>query len=57
MARLSNFEKMLPALSPGEKAQILKWVARKLGAAFPGVDSRPDVSGGEPCIVRTRIPV
>lgn len=23
----------------------------------PGVESRPDVCGGEPCIVRTRIPV
>jgi uncharacterized protein (DUF433 family) len=28
-----------------------------LGDAFPGIDSRPDVCGGEPCIVRTRIPV
>ena len=25
--------------------------------AFPGIESRPDVCGGEPCIVRTRIPV
>jgi uncharacterized protein (DUF433 family) len=24
---------------------------------FPGIDSRPDVCGGYPCIVRTRIPV
>ena len=24
---------------------------------IPGIDSRPDVCGGEPCIVRTRIPV
>ena len=28
-----------------------------LGDAFPGIDSRPDVCGGEPCVVRTRIPV
>jgi uncharacterized protein (DUF433 family) len=28
-----------------------------LGDAFPGIESRPDVCGGEPCIVRTRIPV
>jgi uncharacterized protein (DUF433 family) len=28
-----------------------------LGNDFPGIDSRPDVCGGEPCIVRTRIPV
>ena len=57
MANLSDFEKLLPSLSPGEKAQILKWVVQDLGDAFPGIDSRPDVCGGEPCIVRTRIPV
>jgi uncharacterized protein (DUF433 family) len=57
MATLSDFEKLLPTLSPGEKAQILKWVVQELGDAFPGIDSRPDVCGGEPCIVRTRIPV
>src|SRR4051794_33988086 len=57
MADLSDFEKLLPSLSPGEKAQILKWVVRELGDAFPGIDSRPDVCGGEPSIVRTRIPV
>lgn len=57
VANLSDFEKLLPALSPGEKAQILKWVVQDLAEAFPGIDSRPDVCGGEPCIVRTRIPV
>jgi uncharacterized protein (DUF433 family) len=57
MANLSDFEKLLPSLSPGEKAQILKWVVQELAEAFPGIDSRPDVCGGEPCIVRTRIPV
>ena len=57
MPTLRDLEKLLPELSPGEKAQILKWVVQELGGAFPGVDSRSDVSGGEPCIVRTRIPV
>ena len=57
MANLSDFEKLLPALSPGEKAQILKWVVQELGEAFPGIDSRPEVCGGDACIVRTRIPV
>jgi uncharacterized protein (DUF433 family) len=28
-----------------------------LGEAFPGIESSLDVCGGEPCIVRTRIPV
>ena len=54
---LSDFEHLLPTLSAGEKAQILKWVVQELGGAFPGIDSRPDVCGGEACTVRTRIPV
>jgi uncharacterized protein (DUF433 family) len=57
MATLRDFERLLPELSPGEKAQLLKWVVQELGAAFPGIDSRVEVCGGEPCIVRTRIPV
>jgi uncharacterized protein (DUF433 family) len=32
-------------------------IARDSGDTFPGIDSIPGVSGGEPCIVRTRIPV
>jgi uncharacterized protein (DUF433 family) len=30
---------------------------RDLGDAFPGIDNIPGVSGGEPVIARTRIPV
>jgi uncharacterized protein (DUF433 family) len=52
-------EKLLDSLTltRGEKAQLLQWLARDLGDAYPGIESRPDVCGGEPCIVRTRIPV
>ena len=50
-------ERMFETLSRAEKAQILQWVVRDLGDAFPGIESRPDVCGGEACIVRTRIPV
>lgn len=32
-------------------------VVQDLGDGHPGIDSRPDVCGGEPCVVRTRIPV
>ena len=39
------------------KRQVLQWVARDLGDAFAGIESVPGVCGGEPCIVRTRIPV
>jgi len=44
-------------MTRGEKAQVLQWVVRDLGEAFPGIESIPGVSGGEPCVVRTRIPV
>ncbi len=57
MAALNEVEKLLVDMSRGEKAQVLKWIVQDLGDDFPGIDSRPDVCGGEPCIVRTRIPV
>ncbi len=36
---------------------LVKWVVNSLDESFPCVESRLDVCGGEPCIVRTRIPV
>jgi len=57
MSLLETAEELLSRMSRAEKAQVLQWTARDLGDAFPGVESRPDVCGGEPCIVRTRIPV
>ena len=36
---------------------MLQWVVRDLGDAFPGIESEPSICGGEPCILRTRIPV
>lgn len=54
---LDKAEKLLSQMSRAEKAQVLQWVARDLGDAYPGVESIPGVNGGEPCIVRTRIPV
>ncbi len=57
MDALHEIEKLLSTMSPAEKAQLLRWVVRDLGDAFPGVESLPGVSGGEACIVRTRIPV
>lgn len=56
-AALRAAERLLASLSRAEKAQVLQWVARDLGDAFPGIESTPGVNGGEPCIVRTRIPV
>jgi uncharacterized protein (DUF433 family) len=36
---------------------LLQHLVRDLGDAFPGIESLAGVCGGEPCIVRTRIPV
>lgn len=57
MKALREAEKLLARMTRAEKAQVLQWVVDDLGDAFPGVESIPGVSGGEPCIVRTRIPV
>ena len=57
MSTIQEAEKLLTTMTRAEKAQLLQWVARDLGDAFPGIDSQPDICGGEPCIVRTRIPV
>ena len=57
MDAMRQIEKLLTTLTRGEKAQLLQWVARDLGESFPGIEVNPDVCGGEPCIVRTRIPV
>ena len=57
MSTFQEIEKLWSAMSRGEKAQLLQWAARDLGDAFPGIESTPKVCGGEPCIVRTRIPV
>ncbi len=54
---LQQTERLISRMNRAEKAQVLQWVVRDLGDAFPGIESVPDVSGGEPCIVRTRIPV
>lgn len=57
MSALREVEKLLDGMTKAEKAQVLQWVVRDLGEAFPGIESTPSVCGGEPCIVRTRIPV
>ena len=57
MGKLQQIEHLLTELSRAEKAQVLQFVARDLGDAFSGIESDPGVAGGEPCIVRTRIPV
>jgi uncharacterized protein (DUF433 family) len=57
MKKMDDAERVLSGMSRAEKAQVLQWIVRDLGDAFPGVESIPEVCGGEPCIVRTRIPI
>jgi uncharacterized protein (DUF433 family) len=57
MQALQEIEHLLTTLTRAEKAQVLQWVVRDLGDAFPGIERTPGVCGSEPCIVRTRIPV
>jgi uncharacterized protein (DUF433 family) len=57
MNTLDQAVELVAKMSAGEKAELLQLVAGQLGDAHPGIESRPDICGGEPCIVRTRIPV
>src|SRR2546423_11265771 len=57
MSAMQESEKLLANMTRAEKAQLLQRLVRDLSDAFPGIESRPNVVGGAPCIVRTRIPV
>lgn len=54
---LEEAETLLGAMSRAEKAVLLKLVVSDLGEDYPGIESQPGVCGGDPCVVRTRIPV
>lgn len=43
MDRVKEAERLLSEMTRGEKAQILQWVVRDLGDAFPGIDSEADL--------------
>lgn len=57
MISIQEVEKIIESFSRAEKAELLKWIVQDLGDAHPGIESSPGVCGGEPRIVRTRIPV
>ena len=57
MSRLDTVRELITELSPGEKAQALQWLLRLTGQAPAGVERTAGVCGGEPCVLRTRIPV
>ena len=57
MTKLQEVEKLLADLTPPERAEVLGNALRQYGGALPGIVSTPGVCGGDPCIIRTRIPV
>src|SRR5215813_9761343 len=54
---IDEAERLLASMPRAEKVELLRAAVRDLGDAFPGIESRPDVCGGDACIVRTPIPV
>lgn len=57
MSNVPEFQKQIASLSPEEKVQFLHWMAHDVGGEFAGIETAAGVCGGEPCIIRTRIPV
>ncbi len=58
MDALRQVEELLSTMTRAEKTQLLQRIAVDLaGEAFSGIESTPGVCGGEPRIIRTRIPV
>jgi len=57
MSTLEEIERLLATMTPAEKAQAVQRFAQALARSFPGIECNPGVCGGEPCVVRTRIPV
>lgn len=57
MSTLDEIQRLLGEMTDAEKAQLLRWIVRDLHDTAIGIESTPGVCGGEPCIVRTRIPV
>lgn len=54
---LREIESKIAALSRAEKAQIIQSLVHDLFDNWPGIEKTSGVSGGEACIVRTRVPV
>jgi hypothetical protein len=44
---LQEIEQLLARSTRAEKAQVLRWIVRDLGDAFPGIESTQSVCGSE----------
>ena len=54
---IQSIEPQISRLSRAEKAELLQRLAQEVGNTWAGIEKTEGVSGGEACIVRTRIPV
>jgi uncharacterized protein (DUF433 family) len=54
---IQSIEPQISRLSRAEKAELLQRLAQEVGNAWAGIEKTEGVSGGEACVVRTRIPV
>jgi uncharacterized protein (DUF433 family) len=57
MSKLEDAEKLIGDLNSTERSKLLQWLLRMQGNFTLGIEISPKVNGGEPCIIRTRIPV
>jgi len=56
LMNIHAIEPQISQLSRAEKAELLQRLAQEVGNAWAGIEKTAGVSGGEACIVRTRIP-
>jgi len=54
---LPELETQLLALTPTEKAEVIRLLTQSLSNSWPGITKTPGVCGGDACIAKTRIPV
>lgn len=57
MTRIQEIETQIGTLSNTEKAELFFRMAHDLFNSHPGIEATPGICGGDPRIVRTRIPV
>lgn len=52
-----ELERQLLSLSAADKVRAIQVLTKSLDSSFPGIESTPDVCGGDARITNTRIPV
>ena len=54
---IEQTERVIAGWPRADKVQLLYWLVRDIGEAFPGIEMTAGVMGGAACIRNTRIPV